>query len=736
MKNKKFFKIMSKSAVASALAASLVVPSVTQAANTDIHAADGTVYTATQVLLDKSLATQILLDLSSYKYELNGMVYSYKDIAKLFTNGATSENLAEKITESGLVGEPTSNKGDLTNITSVSALTTSVNLTGGKLELAVNGATVATDVAKLTEAGYTVEFKASDAVFTGGSTSATGELKTLAAGTTFKYQVIVSKDGTKVAESALQQVTVQNQAGVVTEISAINLVVTQNNADIAITSGKLATGDVAKVVVMGKTADMSATDKAVDITAKVTLSSSKPGVLTVSNDGKISLKGMVGDVVITAKSGDISNTLSVNAGNEARKIDATKTTISPTSLTLATSASKTIEVIAKDQYGDAMALQANDIKTEVANNADTAEIAAAVSVSAKGDKEGKHTFTLTAHASNVGTGTVVVKQNTTKLGEIALTVQKAGEAVSYQLETADEKYELDAKTPATTLDLELIGYDKDGLKTGKIDVQDNTTYTFESSDKKVATVDVNGKVTPVAVGTATITIYKTADAFKTPVATREITVKDTTPTISSVETKKVRTITTVGSTAFTDIFTINTVDAVGKKGTAVVDSATGTYDEIKVGSDKVGKVLVVAQPESSDADYYFTAKAEQNNGLTIAGDGKGQVYVYVLDNAGKQVGEVVIDVDIPLKKQAPTVSFEKTVSNVNKGHVKLNGITTAEQYRINGGDWNDATADMQIDAKIGDIIEVRTKKVITSGTEASASKILSLTVEQENIGTK
>ena len=85
MENKKIFKFMCKVAIVSVLAAGLVAPSVTQAKNADIHAADGTVYTATQVLLDKSLATQILLDLSSYKYELNGKKYVYKDIARLFT---------------------------------------------------------------------------------------------------------------------------------------------------------------------------------------------------------------------------------------------------------------------------------------------------------------------------------------------------------------------------------------------------------------------------------------------------------------------------------------------------------------------------------------------------------------------------------------------------------------------------------------------------------------------------
>ncbi|ELK39391.1 hypothetical protein D478_24673 [Brevibacillus agri BAB-2500] len=155
-------------------------------------------------------------------------------------------------------------------------------------------------------------------------------------GQKFAYQVVVTKDGQEVAKSEKVEVTAKALANVVTSVESVALYVVQNGKEVKVTSGKLAAGDVAKVKVVGKTADMKADAKGVDITSKVQLASNKLAVATVAEDGTVTAGSAKGDATITVKAGNIEQSLNINAGNAARTVDATKSTITTKSLELAT----------------------------------------------------------------------------------------------------------------------------------------------------------------------------------------------------------------------------------------------------------------------------------------------------------------------------------------------------------------------------------------------------------------
>ncbi|SHN79516.1 Ig-like domain-containing protein [Desulfitobacterium chlororespirans] len=576
-------------------------------------------------------------NIGQYTYEVDGVGYAVGEVDTMFkANPTLSPAEVQAKVKAELTGTPVS---DELVVESVSAITGTVDIVvGQKLEFAINSGTEAADLAALAEEGYTVEFLASKAVFTGASsTSSNGVLVALAADTTFKYQVKVSKAGAVVAESELKEVTVQDKANKVTSISAIELYVTQNGEEVKVESGKLATGDVAKVVVMGRTAALAADADDADITAKVGLSTSKVAIATVATTGAVTQTGAKGDVTITAKVGDIVNAITVNAGNTARAVNATKSSIAPASLELATGDSADIVVSLKDQYGDTFVTVADAVKTAATNNADADVIAAAVATSTVED-DLTVKLTLVAHAANFGTGKVVVNHNATKLGEISLTVKAPGEIAEYKLETIDKKYELElmGASAAVTLQLLLNGYDAEGLFVAPTVPLAN--YSFESSDEDVAAVDNSGEVTAVATGTAVIKIYETADAFKTTVAEVTVMVKDSTPSIADATVATPAKVVAAGDITLADLFT--KVTALDPEGKAVDVNAFSTAD-VTVGAPpvKIGSFLVtsiIPAGSTIEADPIASGK------IAVSGTGKATINIALL-NAN---GEIVKDVDV------------------------------------------------------------------------------------------
>lgn len=533
----------------------------------------------------------------------------------------------------------------------ISAITETVDANADKqmLGFTVNNGKEVT-LKELTDAGYTIEFLANKAVFevsgAAASRSATGELReeALNVDDTFKYQVKISKDGEVVAESELVEVTVQDQANLVTSISAVELYVTQNSKDVEVASGKLATGDTAKVVVMGRTADMAADADDVDVTLKVTLSTDKVAVATVAANGTITQPGAKGDVTITAKAGDITESITVNASNAARTVDATKSTVTPASLELATGDSADIVVALKDQYGDTFVPADDAVQTLVANNADGQPIAAAIETSAVDSEDLTVTLSLTANGTNAGTGKVVVNHSTTKLAEVNLTVKAPGEIDEYKLEAVDKKHEIDLKGKAAgtaTLQLFLNGYDEEGLFVAPTIVL--APYSFESSDEDVVTVDTDGLVTAIAPGTAVVKTFLTEDAFETTVAEVTITVKNTTPSIEKVSFKTVEKITDDKTIGIKDILEI------AISGKEEVHFAAGEGEDtgkiILKEKDASGVELgkIVLTPVGGESVFTTT------NLVVTKGDAavEGKIYLTVIDSDSNFVDQTEISVKLP-----------------------------------------------------------------------------------------
>ncbi|WP_278524075.1 Ig-like domain-containing protein [Clostridium cochlearium] len=647
MKNNKKFNVLLSSAAIVTMLSTMGIPNVL-AADRDIRdLKTGEIVVAeNEYKNDLSKRNQVLLNWEDYGFELGNKVYTLSDTNEVWKTDKTMESIPEALKDKVQI-----DLNEELKVESVSAITTTVDVTAGsQLEFAINGKTEAADLEELVKEGYTVEFLASKAVFTDAkSTSDNGKLIGLAEDTTFKYQVKVSKDGKVVAESELKEVTVQDKKATVTEISAIELYITQaTDVDVKVRSGKLAENDTAKVVVMGRTANMKADEKDADITSKVALSTDKVAIATVASDGKLDLLNKAkGDVTITAKAGDITKAITVNAGNAERAISKENSTITPATLSLATGDKAKIEVVAKDQYGDVFVLAENKLTTDAAKNAEDKEIAAAVSTgSAKGDKDGKTSVEVSASSTEAGTGDIVVKGNGAELGKVALTVKKAGEIATYKLETADKKYELElmgaTEDAPATLTLALNGYDKEGLFVDPtIALKD---YTFESSNEKVATVDNEtnkGKVTAVAPGTAVIKVYKTEDAFKTTVAEVTVTVKNSTPTITDAKVVAPEKMTAIGDIDLAKIFT--EVTALDPEGKAVeVNDFSGTKVTVGKTPVEIGSFLVT----KVGADTITVTNTISSGKIALTGSGKATINIALLNAKGEIVKDVNVEVDI------------------------------------------------------------------------------------------
>ncbi|MCY6370988.1 hypothetical protein [Clostridium ganghwense] len=633
---------MNKNKYVAVLSTAAIAGIMTMATVDTAFAADGDFYKldTKEMVLSHSqsfkekmhFAFDTALTADQYGYEHNGKVYNFAEVntkvGAIPEGDRTAENIFKAVETVKEVGPADDfNQGLVVN--SVKAITESIDAKAGQqLKFAINGKTEAADVAKLTEAGYTVKFNSTSA-----KVAADGKIAdALVAATTFEYEVVISKDGKEVAKSDLVKVTVVDYATTVTEITSYTL---KTNKAVEIKSGKIALDDVVTLGDVKGTLLAGTEDSTI---ADATFKSSDNKVVLIDASGKITPVSP-GSVVLTITKGDVSLEVPVVIVAESRK--ATTVTADATNVKLVNSGEKVVNLVVKDQYDDLFAgldLDAiNVVKTG------TEDKIATIANPDASNKDGKVELTVTAEAAKVGTGNIEIKSDDKTLLSIPVSVEAIGENVTRKLETSAEDNVIDiynAEDNKIVLSYNkynengyLVGAETDIAETGK-------TYAVTTSDKDIATVAVDAKgAISVAAGTKTGTA--TINILEGTVVRASYTVKveDSTPSMTGVTFGSDLTMAGDGELALNNIvkdvaITGDDKVEINADGTIYIEVANDGYsadDDITLGminaksavTNKVGDTA--RKVAIADSKLKVTSGAADDKGeivITITADGK------------------------------------------------------------------------------------------------------------------
>ncbi len=284
---------------------------------------------------------------------------------------------------------------------------------------------------------------------------------------------------------------------------------------------------------------------------KVTWTGSKPAIATVDNNGKVTALS-VGTTTITVKTEDGGKTATCEVTVTATTVAVTGVTLDNTKLSIVVG--KTANLVATVAPADAT----NKKVTWTSSKPAITTV----------DNNGKVT------AKTVGTTTITVKTedgNKTATCEVTVTSVKVN-----SIELAPKTLSLETGKTAT-----LVANISPANAANK-----NVTWT--SSKEAVATVDNNGKVTALAVGTTTITV-KTEDGNKT--ATCEVMVTsvkvnsiELAPKTLSLETGKTATL--VANISPANAANKNVTWTSSKEAIATVDN-TGKVTALAIGTTTI-----------------------------------------------------------------------------------------------------------------------------------------------------
>ncbi|WP_416044806.1 cell wall-binding repeat-containing protein [Clostridium tyrobutyricum] len=260
----------------------------------------------------------------------------------------------------------------------------------------------------------------------------------------FKYQVIVSKDGAIVAQSDLTKVNIISgdvTANTLSDVT-LNLGGYDDDADPEITSSTLVKDETAYVTkVKGNSVDGKSNVTIND--PNITYTSSNPFVAKVEKVeqagkyyGKITAKA-TGNFDLVIKSGNATKTVSLKVTDQTRK--ATTAKLSTSTLTVGNGNDNTFDMNVYDQYGDAVtggtkqASPANKDFTFTTDKSGTDSIIDLDTIAAdKTDNDGK--TTVKVKGIKTGTDTLYVKNVDGKiLGRVSVNVKNAGSVDSYKL---------------------------------------------------------------------------------------------------------------------------------------------------------------------------------------------------------------------------------------------------------------------------------------------------------------
>lgn len=635
---KKPFKVLSTTAMAAALMTSALVPAAVFAAE------DNVAQTVSDYILEQD-GNFFSIDVTTYgEMRLGGValapvkfvksadnkVYNLDDYlaAKLSNIGGTMEDalgvlaadpssevkdVAYGSVEIGEDGKPNYKPApsiDL-KVESVSAITTTMDVTGGQLKFAINGETEAADVAALEEAGYSVDFVVSGAAT---ADSATGVVSSITPGSkTFRYQVkVTDAAGEAVAESELVTVTVKDYSTTVTELNNVTLSVGGNKVTVN-TVSKTDTG--IKVDAFGKLKATTGTeDVNLSNNAGVTFTTSKNAIATVDTNGNVTLTGAVGEVTITAKAGNLTKSVTFKVVADVRDVDTTKSAVSATAIKDAEGAAVEFTVTLKDQYGEVITGGASSIafvKEDVVSSTVTEDT----------DNKGTYKVKATLDKKTTTAQDVDVTYAGTKLSTIKVTVVEPGDVASYALSAESTKLDLfDDEKSSTTLNV--VGKDANGytvLTVSQEDLTDATKYSVKPTDKTIVAFE-DGVLVGKKVGTTTVKVYSLDGDIEDSIGEVTIEVINSKPTLATAtiapiakQTDVTKTIaladvvtaTLAGSGDYEDVdftFTSNEVIA-GEYGTVGYVYITGTT---AAGITEDGNIVFTAQDEAVEATTELT----------------------------------------------------------------------------------------------------------------------------------
>jgi len=543
------------------------------------------------------------------------------------------------------------------------AATVDKNTANQKLAFKINGLTTDADVEYIKANGYHVEFQATNAVFSGGgSSSSTGELaSSLTSG--FAYKVVITdKDGKVVAESSLVEVKAVDKSEMVDLIKSFDI----TNGAVKLTSNTVVLGEQSQInKVVGDKADGT---KDADITDFVEYASSNKDVALIDTDGNI-LPIKPGTTTITMKVGDVSKTFVLTVSSSARV--ATTTTLTNSSIKLVESGSPaSVGVVVKDQYGDAFAgLDLSngatyDI-TKVDVNGTPKEIVTVGGITT--DAEGKGSLTVTPAVS--GTGSVKVTVGGKLIATVNVSISKDTTVATRKLELVDasKDSELDiykGETDDSTVTFTYNQYNTAGYLLGKevadIGIETAKKYTVSvetPSGKEVIDASVSSGVITVTAKVDTGTAYL---VIKEGSVVRErvtITVKNSTPSISSVVVKQVDKVTTVGSITAESVLSLR-ADIVGNVDKSVENVTLSTPSKFKVRLDTTNGMLYLDADndgtyDTGEVKVGTMAITENISGtpsgttITTAAGDKGTVVYSIKNASGSVVATSVIDIEVP-----------------------------------------------------------------------------------------
>lgn len=609
-----------------------------------------------------------------------------------------------------VAGEPVAEEFE---VTEVAAITTNVDKKG-TLGFTVNGKEVS--IADLKEKGYTVKFLATANVFADNSaTSTTGVLDTTA-DKKFEYLVSVSKDGEEVAKSERVAVTTEDFAKAITEITSISTSVGTKE----ITSGKFATNEAITLKVLGKTKESG--DKEVDITDNVKYTASPVSLISVADTGVVTQKGPKGEATVTVTSGTLKKAITLNVGNEARKADATKTTIDKSAVEVAANKTAKLVVDLKDQYGDAI-IDGTPTAFTVENATDSTAVNGTpeVTVSEVKDEDGvaipgkyEVTFAVSGKATK---GNADVKYGTEKVGSVAVTVKEAGAIDKYELTTDKKEVDLKTNPTGTLATVALKAFDKDGLEaslTGK-----TIEYKIADANSKFVVGATTGEVTTKAGATLQVgdkVVVKAIEkegAIETTRGEVEVKVVDSTPTLETVSFTQPSTVTEAKTI---DLANIVKATAKGPKGDVKVAYTLAADGTVSIHEDNASGVVIGELKLAADeADAKFVLEdgkilVKVNGALKDEGLDKAAFTISATDKANNFKGEVTTNVAITtidatnlVTDETPTVAGLKFFAK----NVPASGPQTASTIAV-----INSTLDITINASN---LELKDGKLVIKG---------------------